>query len=53
MKAYLLAEVNQFCNSQLHEDATLLLIAAQTTSRERSAPSDILERESLSQTTTR
>jgi phosphoserine phosphatase RsbU/P len=53
MKAYLLAEVNQFCNFQLHDDATLLLIAAQATSRERSAPSDTLERESLSQTTTR
>jgi phosphoserine phosphatase RsbU/P len=53
MKTHLLAEVNRFCNSQLHDDATLLLIAAQATNRERRAPSDTLERESLSQTTTR
>jgi serine phosphatase RsbU (regulator of sigma subunit) len=28
LKAHLFAEVNRFCNSQLHDDATLLLIAA-------------------------
>jgi sigma-B regulation protein RsbU (phosphoserine phosphatase) len=28
LKAHLLAEVNRFCNCQLHDDATLLLIAA-------------------------
>ena len=29
LNAHLLAEVNRFCNSQLHDDATLLLIAAE------------------------
>jgi hypothetical protein len=30
LKSRLLSAVNQFCNSNLHDDATLLLIAAQT-----------------------
>jgi serine phosphatase RsbU (regulator of sigma subunit) len=29
LKAHLLAQVNRFCSSQLHDDATLLLIAAE------------------------
>jgi len=28
LKTHLLARVNQFCNSQLHDDATLMVIAA-------------------------
>jgi sigma-B regulation protein RsbU (phosphoserine phosphatase) len=34
LKTHLLAEVNQFCHSQLHDDATLLVIAAEATTRE-------------------
>ena len=39
LKTHLLGEVNQYCNSQLHDDATLLVIAADAATREsRSDP---------------
>lgn len=40
LKAHLLAEVNRFCNSQLHDDATLLLIAAGDTRVELDAAAE-------------
>jgi sigma-B regulation protein RsbU (phosphoserine phosphatase) len=50
LKTHLLAEVHQFCNSQLHDDATLLLIAAQATKHDRQALPDSSEREAVSHT---
>jgi phosphoserine phosphatase RsbU/P len=49
MKIRSLAEVKKFCNSQLHDDATFLLIAAHGTSRERSVHPETLEDEKASQ----
>jgi phosphoserine phosphatase RsbU/P len=40
LKAHLLAEVNRFCSSQLHDDATLLLIAAGDTRVELDAAAE-------------
>jgi serine phosphatase RsbU (regulator of sigma subunit) len=40
LKAHLLAEVDRFCNSQLHDDATLLLIAAGDTRVELDAAAE-------------
>ncbi len=48
LKAHLLSEVNQFCNSNLHDDATLLLIAAQANSAEPGASVDPPEHEAIS-----
>jgi phosphoserine phosphatase RsbU/P len=45
LRTHLLAEVNHFCNSQLHDDATLLLVSAMMTGRERNTPRDVTERE--------
>jgi sigma-B regulation protein RsbU (phosphoserine phosphatase) len=48
LKARLLADVNQFCNSHLHDDVTLLLVCAQKSPSDRSASASRDEHEVLS-----
>jgi phosphoserine phosphatase RsbU/P len=45
LRTRVIAEVNLFCRSQLHDDATLLLVSAEMTSHERAPSLERAERE--------
>lgn len=51
LRTHLLSEVNLFCHSNLHDDATLLLIAAQATTRQPHTSRDTAVPDALSQAT--
>jgi sigma-B regulation protein RsbU (phosphoserine phosphatase) len=45
LRTRIIAEVNLFCNSQLHDDATLLLVSAEIAGHERAPSLERAERE--------